>query len=63
MWALVVLLYVQTNLDVDIVNIRIDSYYSESTCGGRESPETKTLPLEVGNAARWQYALCIRVRS
>lgn len=62
MWALVVFLYVQSNLDVEI-SVRIDQFYSEPTCAGREVPDTKPLPLRPGDAARWQQASCIKVRS
>lgn len=63
MWALVIFLFVQQGLDVILVNTRTDKEYQvESQCWARATVETKVLPLQTGNDARWQYATCVKVR-
>lgn len=62
-FCLIVFLFVQNNLDVDLVNTMNYGRFDEQTCHAKEITETKVLPLETGNAARWQYATCVRVES
>ncbi len=62
MWALILVLFVQNNLDVQDVNIRIDSKYQiETECWANVQKQPVVLPLQPGNAARWQYATCVKV--
>lgn len=61
MYALIVFLFVQNNLSVDLVNTLNYGVSDEATCKTRAVVETRTLPLQPGNAARWQYATCVKV--
>lgn len=62
MWALILIIVVQNGLHRDIVNIRIDGDpMIEAECWPRADIETHLMPLQPGNAARWQYATCVKV--
>lgn len=63
MFALIVFLFVQNNLDVGLVNTMNYGVYDETSCKANAVIETHTLPLQPGNVARWQYATCVKVLS
>lgn len=65
MWLLVITLWVQNNLDVDLVSVRyqtFDGAAAEMDCRRRAITENGPVPLQRGNAARWQSADCVKVR-
>lgn len=63
MYALIVFLFVQNGLDVQIVNTMNYGEFDKAECYRRAVIETHTLPFGHENDAKWQYATYVQVRS
>lgn len=61
-YALMIYLFYQSGLLVELANTRNAGEYSLERCNELALLETRTLPLQPGNDARWQYATCVQVR-
>ncbi len=64
MWALILIFYIQTGLQVDVVSAKLNGEYGTLAACEKETPfQTKSLPTQDGEAARWQYAVCVHTIS
>ncbi len=63
MLHLLLVVFVQSGLAVQAASARLDGPYTTAECAALEARESKVLPLQQGDDARWQYAKCIQVLS
>lgn len=61
--VLMIFLFYQSGLFVDLANSRPAGLHTKADCEVLALTETRTLPLQPGNDARWQYATCVEVQS
>lgn len=62
-FALIVFLFYQSGSTVELANSRMAGRYNAQECADNAARETKVLPLQPGNDARWQYATCVQIES
>lgn len=63
-FILMIYLFYQTGTTVELASVITDkARLTRAACDILEARETKVLPLQPGNDARWQYAVCVQVES
>ena len=64
MLHLILIIMVQSGLNVAPVNIRIEGPFTQTDCHVLQLKESsKILELQPGNDARWQIARCVQIIS
>lgn len=60
---LLIVIFVQHGLAVEAVSARVDGPYTKAACAALVRVESKALPMQQGDDARWQFAACIEMQS
>lgn len=63
-YILIVYLFYQSGLTVELAAVVTNkARITREQCDVAEREQTKLLPLQPGNDARWQYAKCVQIES
>lgn len=60
---LLIVVFMQYGLSVEAVSARVSGPYTKAACEHLRLRESKPLPLQQGDDARWQFATCIEIQS